>query len=224
MKKQLALLLCGIMLLGTGCGAGSSADNSTAESSTAESSAAENNTAESAAEEQSSAEVRESTEDGLTIRAAADVDADYIPLLRKYFKAIESEDYDTYLTVLYPPFKEAFSAYIEAQEGDDTLKDVFGNVCHRFDEDGYDSWKLTTLEMENMPEEGVDIEDFFDSYINAGYFDESLKKECLENTEDIQDIRFTLYALYEGDEKPVKVVDENEIIVLKTKDGAYLFG
>ena len=220
MKKQLALLLCGIMLLGTGCGAGSSADNSTAESIAAESSTA----AESAAAEQSSAEVRESTEDGLTIRAAADVDEAYIPLIRKYFKAIESEDYDTYLTVLYPPFKEAFSAYIEAQEGNETLKDVFGNVCHRFDEDGYDSWKLTTLEMENMPEEGVDIEDFFDSYINAGYFDESLKKECLENTEDIQDIRFRLYALYEGDEKPVKVVDDNEIIVLKTKDGAYLFG
>lgn len=220
MKKQLALLLCGIMLFGTGCGAGSSADNSTAESIAAESSTA----AESAAAEQSSAEVRESTEDGLTIRAAADVDEAYIPLIRKYFKAIESEDYDTYLTVLYPPFKEAFSAYIEAQEGNETLKDVFGNVCHRFDEDGYDSWKLTTLEMENMPEEGVDIEDFFDSYINAGYFDESLKKECLENTEDIQDIRFRLYALYEGDEKPVKVVDDNEIIVLKTKDGAYLFG
>ena len=220
MKKQLALLLCGIMLLGTGCGAGSSADNSTAENSAAESSAA----SESSAAEQSAAEMKESTEDGLTIRAAADVDEAYIPLIRKYFKAIESEDYDTYLTVLYPPFKEAFSAYIEAQEGDETLKDVFGNVCHRFDEDGYDSWKLTTLEMENMPEGGIDIEGFFDSYINAGYFDESLKKECLENAEDIQDIRFRLYALYEGDEKPVKVVDDNEIIVLKTKDGAYLFG
>ena len=220
MKKQLALLLCGIMLLGTGCGAGSSADNSTAENSAAESSAS----SESSAAEQSSAEMKESTEDGLTIRAAADVDEAYIPLLRKYFKAIESEDYDTYLTVLYPPFKEAFSAYVESMEGDETLKDVFSDVCHRFDEDGYESWKLTTLEMENMPEGGIDIEGFFDSYINAGYFDESLKKECLENAEDIQDIRFSLYALYEGDEEPVMVVDENEIIVLKTKDGAYLFG
>ena len=214
MKKQLALLLCGIMLLGTGCGAGSSADNSTAENSAAESSAAE----------QSSAEIKESTEDGLTIRAAADVDEAYIPLLRKYFKAIENEDYDTYLTVLYPPFKDAFSAYVESMEGDETLKDVFSDVCHRFDEDGYESWKLTTLEMENMPEGGIDIEGFFDSYINAGYFDESLKKECLENAEDIQDIRFSLYALYEGDEEPVMVVDDNEIIVLKTRDGAYLFG
>ena len=214
MKKQLALLLCGIMLLGTGCGAGSSADNSTAENSAAESSAAE----------QSSAEIKESTEDGLTIRAAADVDEAYIPLLRKYFKAIENEDYDTYLTVLYPPFKDAFSAYVESMEGDETLKDVFSDVCHRFDEDGYESWKLTSLEMENMPEGGIDIEGFFDSYINAGYFDESLKKECLENAEDIQDIRFSLYALYEGDEEPVMVVDDNEIIVLKTRDGAYLFG
>ncbi|MCQ2407809.1 MAG: hypothetical protein MJ065_04690 [Oscillospiraceae bacterium] len=215
MKKQLIILLCSMMLLGTGCGAGSSAENSAAESSAA---------ADSATAEQSSVEMKESSEDGLTIRAAADVDTAYIPLLRKYFKAIEAEDYDTYLTVLYPPFKDAFSAFIESQEGDETLKDVFGEVCHRFDEDGYASWKLTTLEMENMPEEGIDIENFFDAYINAGYFDESLKKECLESTEDIQDIRFSLYALYEGDEEPVKVVDENEIIVLKTKDGAYLFG
>lgn len=210
MKKLLTLLLCGIMLLGTAC----------AESSgTAESSAP----AESAAEE-SSSDTKESTEDGLTIRAAADVDDDYISLLRKYFKAVENEDYDTYLTLLYPPFKDAFAAYVESLEGDETLKDVFSDVCHRFDEDGYESWKLTTLEMENMPEEGIDIDSFFDAYIKAGYFDESVKKECLDSSENIQDIRFSLYALYEGDEEPVRVVNQNEIIVLKNKDGVFLFG
>ena len=46
----------------------------------------------------------------------------------------------------------------------------------------------------------------------------------IKEAEEIRDVQFSLQALYSGDEEPVTVVSGNEIMMVKTADGTYLFG
>ena len=52
---------------------------------------------------------------------------------------------------------------------------------------------------------------------------ETTETETTE-AEEIRDVQFSLQALYSGDEEPVIVVNGNEIMMVKTADGTYLFG
>lgn len=202
MKRLIAAGILAAMLCMTGC------SNDTAQSS--------ENSAESSAQSDTS------TEKGLQVDAAEDVDSAYIDTLKTYFTAIEQKDYEAFKKTMYPPYLEAYSEYLKEQGS--SSEESFKNLCSRFDEDGYESWTLTNLQISYYPEEKVNIDDFFQAFIDAGIFDDKLAEDCKKNAEEIRDVQFSLQALYAGDEAPVTVVSGNEIMMVKTADGTYLFG
>ena len=199
MKKIIAAGMLAAMLCLTGCGSANTQKP----------------------EESAASEVEKCGEDGLNI-ITEDVDAVYCDTLRTYFTAIEQKDIEAFRSVMYPPYLEAYNAYLEKQGS--TPEENFEALCTRFDEDGYESWKLTELKLSYYPEDKVDLDDFFQAFIDAGIFDEKLAEECKKNAEEVRDVQFSLQALYAGDEEPVTVVSENEIMMVKTADGTYLFG
>ena len=195
MKRILIAGICAAMLCLTGCG-GTGAEPE-------QSSAAEHS-------------------GGLTVHAEDDVDSAYTDTLKAYFTAIEQKDYEGYQALMYPPYLQSYYAYLEAQGA--KPEETFDKLCKRFDEDGYESWTLTDLDVSYYPEDKVDIDDFFAAFRDAGIISDELIGNCKKEAEEIRDIQFTLYALYKGDEEPVAVVSGNEIMMVKTPDGTYLFG
>lgn len=202
MKKMMTAGFLAAMLCLTGCSMG------TVQSS--------ENSAE--LEEQSKAD----SSDGMTVHAEEGVDESYVETLKAYFTAIEKKDIEGFRKAMYPPYLEAYNAYLEKQGK--TPEENFEQLCSRFDEDGYESWTLTELNVSYYPEEKVDLDDFFEAFTEAGIFDEALVEKCKTEAEEIRDVQFSLQALYSGDEEPVTVVNGNEIMMVKTADGTYLFG
>lgn len=148
-------------------------------------------------------------------------DMNYANCIRDYFEAIEQKQFEGYQKTVYPPYQEAFGAYLKSS--DSSLEEVFHTLCTEFDEDGYDSWHLTRLEVGYR--ENEDIDNFFSTYESAGLFDAEFSDAAREDAAEIRDVEFTLYALYEGDEEAVPVVQKQEMIVIRTKDDKYyLFG
>lgn len=195
MRKLWICGICAALLCCTGCAASSAADG------------------ESAVEE---------IGDEMAVEAAEGFDPEYQKLVTGYFLAIETQDFEAYKAAMYPPYLEAFEKYVT--KNGSSLEESFHDVCHRFDEDGYDGWRLTKLELSYYPEDKVDFDDFFKAYISAGIFDEQFAEDCRADAEEIRDVQFSLYALYSGDDEPVKVVGGSELIAVKNADGIYLFG
>lgn len=198
--KRLACICAAAMLCCTGC----KGQSSTAESSTPKKSA-----------------------DGFTVTLADGTDPRYGETLKRYFEAINNRDYDAYIATVYPPYREAYSAFLQSKGR--TTEQSFRDTCAGFDEDGYESWKLTGVEAgyfryetEYVQSDG--ISDFFSEYSRMGVLDEDFEQKCRDAAEDIRDVKFTLYALYAGDEEEVPVVQGQEIMMLIDADGCWLFG
>lgn len=167
-------------------------------------------------------------EDGsIRVTAAEDVDARYGETLAAYFKAIDNHDYTAFEKTLYPPYKEQYTAFLKTKDSD--LQKQFDALCTKFDEDGYEGWTLTDVSVSYYSKEGASgvsdgIDDFFNAYVTQGVFDEAFVQSCRDEASDIRDIRFTLLALYDGDESAVPVVNGGEVLMLITADGCYIFG
>ena len=98
-----------------------------------------------------------------------------------------------------------------------------------FDEDGYESWTLTALDVStysiNTEYQQTDgISDYFSAYAARGIFGEDFEQKCRDAAEDIRDIQFSVSALYAGDEAPVEVAHGKEIMMLIDSDGCWVFG
>ena len=171
---------------------------------------------------ESSQQTEKKTE-GLNVVSSEAMDPVYTELLRTYFEAISHKDYEAYKKVIYPPYLESYGKYLESN-GTNTEKFFYEDLCTRFDEDGYESWKLTELQIEYYPEERQDPDGFFAAYAKAGIIDDGFGARCQKDASELRDVAFTLYALYEGDEEAVPVVTNQEIYVMKNADGAFLFG
>lgn len=162
-------------------------------------------------------------EDGLKVVCGESMDQEYADLMKAYFEAIESKDYAAYQKTVYPPYQESYGKFLE-QKGTDAETTFREDLCTQFDEDGYDGWTLTELQIEYYPEEREDLDDFFNAYARAGIFDDAFVESCKKDASEMHDILFTLYALYNGDEEAVPIITNGEMFVLKNADGAYLFG
>lgn len=196
MKKQWIAVLATAMLL-SGC-------NESSSGSTAESSVSQGNTA-------------------MTVSVTDETfNKDYADCVRKYFEAIDKEDYAAYEAQVYPPYQEAYSEFLK-NNGTSDLQSAFADMHAQFDEDGYAGWHFTQLDLDYC--ENEDIDDFFNAYVNAGIYDEAFVEACRKDAKELRDIQFTLYALYDGDAEATPVVQNGEIIVIQTNDGKYyLFG
>ena len=133
-------------------------------------------------------------------------DKQYAETIRKYFEAVEKQDVAAYKETVYPPYLEPYSAYLE--KNGSTLESAFKGMGKQFDEDGYDGWHLVRLEVGYHPSQ--DIEGFFKAYEEAGVFDKAFEEKCMDECEEICDIQFSLYALYEGDTEPT-LLEKNRL-------------
>lgn len=150
-----------------------------------------------------------------------DFDARYAACIKAYFESLEARDFEAYKKTVYPPYLESYGSFLTEQES--SLEKAFDSMCSSFDEDGYDSWRFTQLDMKYSEKE--DIDDFFESYEQVGIFDSDFSEKTRADAEEIRDVEFTLYALYDGDLDATPVVQSQEIIVIHSKDGGYyLFG
>ena len=161
--------------------------------------------------------------DGLNVVCGESMDQAYADVLKAYFESIDKQDFAAYQKTVYPSYQESYGKYLEG-EGTDLETTFREDLCTRFDEDGYDGWTLTELQIEYCPPEKEDLDDFFNAYAKAGIFDEAFVENTQKDASEMHDIVFTLYALYDGDEEAVPVITNGEIFVLKNADGTYLFG
>ena len=206
MKKFGVILLAALALLSvTGCS--ETAGNGGTQETTA------------AAAEKSAGGIEVTTGDGF--------DEEYSPVLKAYFEAIEKQDFDAYKASIYPPFYEKLEAFYKQQ--DKTMEDVFAGLHRQFDEDGYESWTFTRMYLTYYANsQGVSSEndalDFLAAFQTNGIVDEAFVEDTKKAARDMQDVKFTVYALYNGDEEDVAVLSGKEILTIKTEAGTYLFG
>ncbi len=144
----------------------------------------------------------------------------YADCIVAYFDALQSQDYAAYEQTVYAPYAEAYSAYLEGKGK--TLEASFTGLASQFDEDGYASWEFTEIQMNYYAQE--DPDDFFETWVKLGIFDEQFVADCKTEAIAIHDVEFTLYALYEGDSQAVPVVQGGEMMMIQTEQGYYLFG
>lgn len=170
----------------------------------------------------------------LRVICEGETDPAYGETLKKYFTAIEKNDFEAYKETVYPPYLTAYEAYLGEQGK--TLADTFPGLHARFDEDGYESWTLTELyvniyEPQQTYREGMETappvdyaDEFLEAFVDSGVITEDDAEQTRKDAKDMQDIQFSLYALYAGDEEDVQIIKGSEILMLKTADGCFLFG
>ncbi len=156
----------------------------------------------------------------LTVEAEEGFDQAYADCLRDYFAAIGSADYEAYKKTVYPAYLECYAKYLATEN--ETAESAFDSLCHRFDEDGYESWRLTTLTVGDCANSNID--NFFETYRKWGFIDDAFVTAAKADAQEIRHVQFSLYALYAGDEEPVCVARGVETLMLRNADGIYVIG
>ena len=144
----------------------------------------------------------------------------YADVAKAYFEAIQNDDYDAYAKTVYPPYLDAYGAYLQKKDSD--VEKAFHKMTHVFDEDGYESWRLTRLELRCKDE--PDADGFFTTYQKDGIFDDAFIEAAKKDAKEYQNVVFSLSALYAGDEEPVTVVQSKQLFMIQNDTGVYLFG
>ncbi len=158
----------------------------------------------------------------LNVIASDGVDPGCTECIRSYFLSLEQHDFDAYQKALYPPFREIYAKFL-AEKGS-TPEEAFGDMCAQFDEDGYESWRLTELRLMYYEKESETIEEIFSRYIEGKVFDDAFEKNTKSDASELHDVVFSLDALYAGDTEPVNVVERSGILAVKNADGWFVFG
>ena len=205
MKRKITALAAAAMLALCGCARQQGGTEGTSSAETADSSAQ-----------------AETSAGSLAVTAAEGMDPDYQALVTRYFTALDQNDYAAYKETVYPPYLEQYTAFLE-QNGSDP-ETAFHEMHERFDEDGYEGWHFTELQLAYYPEEKLDLDGFFQAYARAGFYGDEFIEATKKDASEIKDVQFTLYALYTGDDAAVPVVEGGEMLVLKNSEGCYLFG
>lgn len=169
----------------------------------------------------STEENKPDSEEMLVVTPDEGFEKQYAEAIKTYFEAVENKDFESYKQIVYPPYQEAFGKFLK--ENDSDLEQAFQDVCTQFDEDGYESWRLTELNVKYCEKE--DVDNFFSTYEKAGIFDTEFSDSTREDAKEIRDIEFTLFALYAGDEDATPVVQGSEMMVIHAQDDKYyVFG
>ena len=158
----------------------------------------------------------------MTLTVPEGFDQAYSDCLKTYFEAIEHKDYAAYQSVVYPPYLDVYADFLK--ENDKTVESAFDEMCTRFDEDGYESWHITELQVPEYTSDETSTDAFFQAFVAGNVFDDAFVEQCKKDAQELQDVKFSLYVLYQGDEEAVPVAENKEILMVKTSDGTYLFG
>ncbi len=156
----------------------------------------------------------------ITAAYGDDFDGGYADCIVAYFDALQNKDFMAYKQTVYAPYAEVYGNYLESKGK--TLEASFEGLAAQFDEDGYAGWQFTEIQLNYYANE--DPDDFFETWVEIGIFDEQFVADCKAEAVEVRDVEFTLYALYEGDEEAVPVVQGGEMMMIHTENGYYLFG
>ena len=158
--------------------------------------------------------------EGITMHPTEDIADIYTDTVKAYFTALEQNDFDAYLALVHPVYKEAFGAYLTKK--DSSLEKNFTAQRKRFDEDGYESWRITDITLSKH--QNPDYDYFFRQFTEAGILTEEQVKAVKDSAEETEDVKFSVDALYQGDAEPVTVFYGQQMILFKTADGVRCFG
>lgn len=158
--------------------------------------------------------------DGITMHADESVSDEYTEAVKTYFTAIEQSDFAAYAAMMHPVYSEAFGEYLK-QKGS-SLEENFAAQHKRFDEDGYDSWRITDISLTKHTDPDYDY--FFKQFVNAGILTDAQAQSVRDGAEALEDLKFSVDVLYAGDDAPVTAVTNMELVLFKTADGIKLFG
>ena len=151
---------------------------------------------------------------------AANFEKGFADCISAYFEAVQNKDFIAYKQTVYAPYAEVYGNYLESKGK--TLEASFASMADQFNEDGYESWDFTEIQLNYHPNE--DVDDFFETWVEIGVFDEQFAEDCKAEAIAIRDVEFTLFALYKGDKAAVPVVQGGEMIMIQTEKGYFLFG
>lgn len=163
--------------------------------------------------------------------------------LEEYFLTIQNEDYDGYISALFPDYVERYSKYLEEQysdtiEGSDTytMKNSFEAQCANVrqilidslmyesdtDEEFTGDFKITRIRGERpFLEEGETLDDRIDSFFDylKEIFGTDYRDYVEKNSDGIECLTFYVIAEDETGEE-IKIVNDMNIFFAK-KDGKY---
>ena len=159
--------------------------------------------------------------EGITLHTDEDVSSEYAETVKAYFAAVEQNDFEAYAGMVHPVYLSAFRTYLEEQK-DSSPEENFARQHKRFDEDGYDSWRITDLTLSVYQEPDYDY--YFKQFTDAGILTEEQVQTVRDSAEEMQDLKFSVDVLYEGDTEPVTVFRNQQMILFKTADGIRIFG
>ena len=130
--------------------------------------------------------------DHMEVTAAENVPQEYADIAEAYFKAVQDDDYEAYVKLVYPPYLEIYNKYLTENKNTDTEK-AFHKMAHVFDEDGYESWRLTGLSLEAR--DSADEESFYSTYTEMGVLDDAFVEKAKKDAKEYRSIRFTTRSL-----------------------------
>ena len=161
--------------------------------------------------------------------------------LDKYFTCFQNNDYDTYETLLYPDYKERYSAYLQEEYEYDlrhsfelsgqNLRAIMKSECAEGDEDGDESkytgdFTITRIKAEEPElDEGETIEDLKKKLFDYFYevFDMDYYEYVKENSDDIEYVCFYIYAKGEDGEEH-RLISGYDITFALVDGKYYAFG
>lgn len=150
--------------------------------------------------------------------------------VEKYFYAIESKDFDLYKESIYPEYYEKMNAMLEEKYSYD-FKEVFNELYDKLlqsaasylptdkTEKSDASFKITEIEFSKGQSDDLDAN--IDLYKDI--FGDEFYNNLKNNAENLYDVYFSIVAEVNGDSEQY-ILTDNEILVIKEKDGYYVFG
>lgn len=158
------------------------------------------------------------------------IDKDCALAVEKYFYAIESKDFDLYKESIYPEYYEKMNAMLEEKYSYD-FKEVFNELYDKLlqsaasylptdkTEKSDASFKITEIEFSKGQSDDLDAN--IDLYKDI--FGDEFYNNLKNNAENLYDVYFSIVAEVNGDSEQY-ILTDNEILVIKEKDGYYVFG
>jgi hypothetical protein len=227
--KKIAMILAAAMMVLSAAACGSTDTESTSEAESSVSEGAE--TAEASSDDDASeadadssdADTEETTQAAIPQEYdGSEVDDDCAQLISDYFTAIMNQDYEAYRATLDDYYFSVYNDWLDGNYGygmETSFETMHQNLLDAADAEDVVVTKLTLSPAEPSEDES-DIQETIDSYLSqydeviGDGFSDALKEQC----DDIIDVKFTMTATCDGEEK--EIMTDMELLLTVT-DGVY---
>lgn len=146
---------------------------------------------------------------------AEEIPAELMTAMEEYFQALANKDYESYLNIIYPKYREIYSSYLlETDTIGYDLAESFNKQCSNYTEQMGGDFKITRIKAELPTEDGVEDYLTYHEEIIGRDFANQMKNNC----DKLYDIVF--FVMVDCDGKESLLASEKEMI-LAEKDGKF---